>query len=95
LGDGSIALTTWRAGAVDSRGPTSFTAWAQVIGGETSGYDSFHFSQGSFRGVDAAYWDGIGGDADRFVRVSEPSTLALLLISLVGIGYRRYHPHVR
>jgi hypothetical protein len=93
LGDGKIALqTSFPFGLIDSSGPTSFVAWVQGIREETSGigFDSFFFEQGSFRGVDSAYWDGISGQADSFVQVFEPGTFGLLLLSLLGIGYKRY-----
>lgn len=91
LGSGLITLNESVPHAVDAGGEFDFIAWFQAIGGNGSGYDSFFFDAGSFSGVDAAFWDGISGTANSFVRVSEPSTLALLLLTFIGIGYRRFY----
>ena len=70
--------------AIEFFGESDFVAWYQSIGS----FDSFRFSSGSFSGVDAAFWDGIGGQADSFVRVTEPSPLALVLFFLIILVYR-------
>jgi len=90
LGDGYVALQHPPYFIGPGESLDSFDAWAQSVGGYGTGYDSFFFSRGSFSGVDAAYFDGIRGVADNFLRVPEPSTLMLLLFSFTGLGYRRF-----
>jgi len=91
LGDGLIKLQAsyaYRDAYMDTdSGPLNFIGWSPSIRGVgeySSLFDTFFFNHGSFSGTDSAYWDRISGNADKFFRVSEPSTLALVLISLGG-----------
>ncbi|MDO3722156.1 hypothetical protein QVZ43_10525 [Marinobacter sp. chi1] len=81
--------------ASDQATPYSISWWAEDevrftgMGNWMDQFDSFTFNEGSFSGVHNLYFDGMAGKADRWVKVSEPSTLSLYALGLGILVYRR------
>ncbi|KMQ74661.1 PEP-CTERM sorting domain-containing protein [Marinobacter subterrani] len=91
LGGGSVSFQKGNGTGIEAYGSSlyNFTAWATSFRGDGAFYDSFSFDSTGFQAVDNEYWDSIAGNADSFVRVPEPPTLALLIGSLLAIGFRK------
>lgn len=91
LGDRIVSLNFSANSAIpnielSSASDTRFRSWLQVLGT----FDTFDFDHGNIGGVDSAYWEGFSGEAKYFVRVPEPTPIALLVLASMLIVLRAF-----